>query len=122
MMGRPYKYFEQPEFYCKCNKCAGGGVSSELISMLDKARGIAGVPFRVTSGYRCEDHNRRVGGVGTSSHTLGLAVDIACGRSDSRWKIVDALIEAGFSRIGIASGFIHVDVDPKKPAEVMWVY
>jgi hypothetical protein len=37
-------------------------------------------------------------------------------------KLVCALFDAGFGRIGIAKTFIHVDVDPDKPFDVMWVY
>jgi len=35
---------------------------------------------------------------------------------------VNALLKAGFTRIGIASSFVHVDCDPTKPAQVIWTY
>jgi hypothetical protein len=31
-------------------------------------------------------------------------------------------MEAGFNRIGISSTFIHVDNDPSKPEDVIWLY
>jgi hypothetical protein len=31
-------------------------------------------------------------------------------------------MEAGFNRIGIAPTFIHVDNDPSKPEDVIWLY
>jgi len=93
-----------------------------FLLMIDYARGVAGVPFKITSGYRCQQHNAMVGGVSSSSHTRGWAADIACDTSRERFAIVNGLIEAGFTRIGIADTFIHVDCDPAKPEEVMWVY
>ena len=37
-------------------------------------------------------------------------------------KIVQALLTAGFTRIGIASTFIHADDDPSKPQNLIWTY
>jgi uncharacterized protein YcbK (DUF882 family) len=80
------------------------------------------VPFKINSGYRTAGHNRKVGGVKASSHTLGLAADIHCTDSRNRAHIVSALMEVGFNRIGIAPTFIHVDNDPSKPEDVIWLY
>ena len=52
----------------------------------------------------------------------GLAADIACSASLDRFTIVDALIDAGFNRLGIAKSFIHVDSDPDKAPYVIWTY
>lgn len=40
-------------------------------NLLDKAREELAMPITVTSGYRSEAVNRRVGGVATSQHTKG---------------------------------------------------
>jgi hypothetical protein len=37
-------------------------------------------------------------------------------------RIVRALLGAGFTRVGIARTFVHVDADPDLPPEVVWVY
>jgi hypothetical protein len=42
--------------------------------------------------------------------------------SRERFLIVSACIVAGFTRIGVGSGFIHVDDDPGKPPKVLWLY
>jgi len=94
----------------------------EFLSLIDDARGIAGVPFRITSGYRRPSHNRIVGGVEDSSHVKGCAADIYTPDSRHRWLILDALIKVGFNRIGIANSFIHVDNDPEKTENVIWTY
>lgn len=114
------KYFDIEEF--SCFHCGDNQMVEEFLLMLDDARGFAGVPFKITSGYRCQQHNANVGGVASSSHTRGYAADIACPTGHHRFKIINGLLEAGFTRIGIASDFIHVDNDPNKPQEVIWTY
>lgn len=45
------------------------------IPNMNKIREFLGVPIKVNSGYRCKELNEKVGGVPTSYHTKGLAVD-----------------------------------------------
>lgn len=115
-------YFSRKELECKC--CGVCLISDELLGRLNHAREIAGIPFIITSGYRCEKHNDEVGGVPTSAHTKGLAVDIAFKNSNQCFKIVRALYDAGFRRIGInfAKSFVHCDVDGSKPQDVLFKY
>ncbi len=115
------KHFKIEEFKCKCG-CGRAEMMPSTLEKLDKAREIAGVPFKITSGYRCEKHNAAVGGKSEGAHTTGYAVDIAASTSPARIEIVSALLEVGFNRIGIAATFIHADDDPMKPPRVMWVY
>lgn len=90
---------------------------------LDHARELADTPFVITSGYRNRDYNATLkGSVSGSAHILGLAVDIAFKSSAQCFAIVNALLEAGFVRIGIGPDFIHVDDDMNKPNPVMWGY
>ncbi|MCO6525035.1 MAG: hypothetical protein J6562_08440, partial [Candidatus Schmidhempelia sp.] len=42
---------------------------------LELVRKALGRPIIITSGYRCQELNAKVGGVATSAHTKGLAVD-----------------------------------------------
>lgn len=123
------RYFRPEEFDCKCKKCKDNGegrgvdmMDDYFLQMLDDARHKAGIPFVITSGYRCPSHNRAVGGVANSAHTKGLAADIACSDERSRGYIIGALYEASFNRIGIHPDFIHVDDDDSKDADVVWLY
>ncbi len=102
---------------CGCNQAA---VSNYLYNKMVQARTSAGIPFNISSWNRCTDYNAIVGGSFDSSHIKGLAVDIYCGTSTERFTILQALILAGFDRIGIYSWGIHVDVDLSKPADVCW--
>ena len=88
---------------------------------LDHARELAGISFKITSGYRTKEHNAEVGGVPNSSHLIGVAADIAVGSGKERYIILNALIKAGFKRLGVAKTFIHCDTDPNKPNSV-WTY
>ena len=99
----------------------GGKMNKEFLFKLDEARMLAGTPFRITSGYRTEAHNSKVKGVKGSSHTKGCAVDIAVNSGLQRSAIVCALAKVGFTRIGIAKTFVHVDLDKEKQNSI-WLY
>lgn len=101
---------------------SGEEMKSSFLRRLDEARELAGVPFKISSGYRTPEHNEAVGGVFNSSHTKGHAADIVIASSEHRYVIVRALIEVGFNRIGIANSFVHVDNDPAKTPNVIWTY
>ena len=116
------KYFKLSEFDSPDLVGSGEAMDKEFLSKLDQARSLCDIPFRITSGYRSEAHNLKVGGVSNSSHIKGLAVDIACTNSAARHIIVSALLKVGLNRIGIADTFIHVDRDPSKVANVIWTY
>lgn len=113
-------HFDLREFACPC--CGGNDIKPELIERLQKARTIAGVPFEITSGWRCKAHNREIKGGAQSSHMAGWAADIACKTSGVYFSVLKSLIQAGFNRIGRGRDYIHVDCDPGKPANVSWPY
>ena len=112
-------YFTDLEMSCPC--CGNVDMDKGFMDRLNAARGIAGIPFVINSAYRCEKHNEFVGGKNFSSHLYGYAADISCLSSLSRYKILKALCAVRFNRIGIYKTFIHVDSDPNKVGEVMWV-
>jgi zinc D-Ala-D-Ala carboxypeptidase len=89
------------------------GLKPELLGPLSQARKAAGVPFRITSGFRPGD---------PLTHGEGLAVDIACADSATRFRIVSSLLDAGFTRLGIYDHHIHADVGqaPRFPQRVIW--
>ena len=60
-----------------------------LISALDKIREQYGKPIIVTSGYRCPELNRAVGGVNSSQHVKGEAADLVGRNDDETRKIFE---------------------------------
>jgi uncharacterized protein YcbK (DUF882 family) len=121
------KYFNFEEFDCPTLEGSGlpttdgGKMNLDFLHKLDEARELAGVPFKITSGYRSPQHNLDVGGRVGSSHIKGIAVDIACVNSHERQKILTALIQVGFKRVGIGKSFLHTDLDTSKP-NAIWLY
>lgn len=114
------KYFTESEF----NRvgCSMSDVRPESLLRLDRARDIAGIPFRLNSAYRSVSFEKSKGRSGKSAHTLGRAFDIACTDNESRYRIVYAAIAAGFCRIGIANTFIHLDDADVLPNPRIWLY
>jgi len=80
------------------------------------------MPLVIHSGCRCTPHNLTVGGKDDSSHLTGLAVDIRALSSPTRFRIIRSALNLGFTRIGIGSSFIHIDIDTTKPSQVFWLY
>jgi hypothetical protein len=118
------KHFKDSDFQCHCNQCGLGidDMNPGSVDRLQVARELAGVHFVLTRAVSCDSHNQKVGGSSTSSHLSGHAFDIACANDAHRWKIIDGLVKAGFTRIGVRKDFIHADDDPAKNQERLWVY
>ena len=106
------------EMACPC--CGVSRMDACFMRKLRKAREIAATSFIITSGYRCEKHNKEVGSA-SNNHTSGHAADIDCRYTPKRMKMLSGLILAGFRRIGIRKDFIHVD-DVEDKVESCWLY
>jgi len=116
------KYFDISEFDSPDEVGSGSRMQPSTLQMLDNAREIAGIPFKINSGFRTKSHNAYIGGAKLSSHLYGYAIDIHCTDSRRRAIILNALSKAGFTRFGIADTFIHTDNDPDKDQNVVWLY
>lgn len=116
------RYFKEAEFRRCSPTCSLQDMKQTTMSKLDTAREIAGIPFVLTSTYRSPEHDRSKGRSGTGAHTLGRAVDIRCNTSKNRFLVVNALLKAGFKRIGIAKTFVHADDSEAHDQEVLWLY
>ena len=115
-------------FECSCG-CGKGfrDMNPDFMIHLDKARERSGVPFNITSGFRCGTYNNKVSSTGFNGpHTLGRAADILADNSRDRYHILRAVIKEGFTRIGIHKDFIHVDTAEKSASKfdpmVTWLY
>jgi zinc D-Ala-D-Ala carboxypeptidase len=96
-----------------------------FLNILDEIRHISGVPMIITSDYRNKKKNKEVGGAPDSAHLYGYAVDVACSNSVARMALINASLECGVTRIGVASNFLHFDIADRyttKPKNVLWVY
>lgn len=112
------EHFNTAEFRCKCGKKHIIKIDSKLIKKLEELYStLKCSKIIVTSGYRCEDHDKAVGGSGSGQHTLGTAADIIC--YDVNGDIISSKIvscvaqDLGFMGIGnINNNYqaIHLDV------------
>ena len=111
-------HFNAKEFRCKCGKTHDTELNPKLVDNLEKLYKVLDCSkIVVTSGYRCPDHDKAVGGNGTGQHTKGNAADIICHGKDgsiiSTKKVACKAQDIGFRGIGnIDSTYtaIHVDV------------
>lgn len=118
----PFKYFTDEEFKRATPSCSLSDMDPEFMHKLDRARHLAGIPFIINSAYRSVEYEKKKGRSGSSRHTLGIAVDIRCYTNNDRFCIVDALLNAGFRRIGIDKKFIHVDDGYPYSSPLIWLY
>lgn len=116
------KFFSEGEFKRCTPSCSLQDMKQDFMFRLDAARQMAGIPFVITSAYRPVSWELSKGRTGTSSHTKGLAIDIRCNTDYNRSKIIKALLDVGFTRIGVAKTYIHVDLDKEKNQNRIWVY
>ena len=120
-MSKLSENFDSSEFKCKC--CGGlpkGGMNPKLIELLQELRNKLGKSISITSGYRCEHHNHKVGGAKHSQHVLGTAADIRVAGMNAHE--VHDYIASHFNQrckgLGKYKNFTHVDV--REGASARW--
>jgi len=116
-MAAAWPNFVEEEVACRCG--CGALPDPEIMDVLQSIRNTIGRPLQVSSGARCQKHDKAVGGRG--NHTTGFAVDIL---ADSRLKylIVREALGEGVTRIGVGKDFVHLDLVTPKPQYVLWTY
>jgi uncharacterized protein YcbK (DUF882 family) len=120
-----YKYFSERELRCKCG-CGRADMDPDFMGdFLIPLRERYGGPVILSSAFRCPEYNAKVSFTGYDGpHTTGKAVDIKVTSGWHRNAIIRLAMELGCRRIGVAGGFVHVDLceDPRFPKDVIWVY
>lgn len=109
--GASTAHFNQVEF--KCNHCGslGGGIKTSLLLRLEALRvKLGNRAIRITSGYRCETYNSRIGGETNSYHSKRLAADIVVLGVLPSVVANNAETIFGDGGLGRYSSFTHVDV------------
>lgn len=114
------KNFKVREFACK-DGSDKLWIDCELVTLLQCVRNTFDKPVIITSAYRTETHNKKVGGAKNSQHLSGKAVDFYI-KGVSLAKIKDVLETIIPNRGGIIvynkKGFIHVDTRDTRYREV----
>ena len=70
-------------------------------------------PITITSGYRCKELNKAVGGVATSQHQNGCAADFVVGSAEENRQLFDKIKSSGsvpFDQLILEpkAGWIHI--------------
>lgn len=126
--------FQEWEFKCPCCGSVGNGIYKSLVMALQDLRNETGKPIGISSGYRCSNFNKQVGGDTNSAHLLGGAADFyfedsSLGDQNYRVAIVNKLkkipqyhwcycnVNGNYPNMGSA---IHLDtlpIDYKEPVK-----
>lgn len=105
--------FSLGEAHCKCkyDDCIFTLIDSELVKQLQKLRTAIGVPISINCLFRCQKHNKDVGGVPKSQHLMGCGADISCSEIPlDKLHQHCCLIFNGVIRYDT---FLHVDMRPQ---------
>lgn len=102
--------FKVSEFACKDGSDTVF-ISPGLVAVLQKIRDHFAKPVIITSAYRNDAYNKKVGGTDYSQHKYGMAADIyISGISPATIAEFVETIMPNTGGIGIYSSFVHVDV------------
>lgn len=112
------QYFNVSDFDCR--ETGENKMDSKFLKKLDMLRQVCGFPFYITSGYRSPSHSAEKLKSKPGTHTQGIAADIAVQGGSQRMQIVRHATALGFTGIGVAKGFVHVDIRETTP--VCWCY
>ena len=117
------------ELTCKCG-CGTTEMDKDFMIRLERIREEwykqSNKVLKVSSGYRCKSHNRRVSKYaakdGSGPHTLGKAIDITISGKDATrlYKIA----KKHMTGIGISRNYIHIDslTSEEAPRPTVWRY
>lgn len=108
------EYFDRVEFKCKCGKCGGfpAEPQEKLVRVADRVRNHFNKPITVTSGVRCAEHNKKVGGVANSRHLKGKAMDFSVSGMSASMVLpyVKSLPDVRYA-YAIDSNHVHMDIE-----------
>ena len=111
--------FKSSEFDCHGSGCCSTTkVDEQLVTYLQKIRDHFGKSVNVSSGYRCETHNKNVGGATGSRHAKGQAADIyingVAPAEIAKYAESIGILGIGLYETDKDGHFVHVDTRPNK--------
>lgn len=117
-MGDLSEHFDKCEFRCKCGKNHEYNIDPELINKLERMHEIMNASaIIITSGFRCPEYSKSIGGFFNDAHTKGIAADIMVQRKATGTPyynsndVAECAERVGFTGIGIIDNFaVHVDI------------
>ena len=113
-----YPNFSEAELRCReTGECA---MEPSFMARLQRLRRELGA-MHITSGFRSVKHSAERVKPQPGTHTMGRAVDIAA-NGQFQYRILRLAPSLGFTGIGIAKTFIHLDDWDGGPRPNVWSY
>lgn len=115
-------FLHSSEIHCKCNRneCHYTLLGQATADSFFNVRRSFGKPLYLNSFFRCQKHNSSedVGGVDTSSHTTGLALDIRTTEFTKAQKArLVKICKKYFDYVKVYDHFIHCQLNPEQDLE-----
>lgn len=88
---------------------------------MGRVRDLLGCPIFISSGYRCTDLNKAIGGAANSQHVQGLAADFTCPAFGTPLAVCHRLVQLGvnFDQLLMEGTWTHVSFTANPRREVM---
>lgn len=86
-----------------------------LANGLELVRSLLKNPIFISSGYRCLELNRKIGGSPTSDHVFGYAADFTCNKFGTPSEIVRAIMNSPikYDQLIDEGTWVHLSISPK---------
>ncbi len=99
------------------NNVGGQSVDLKALQALNNIRKDTKKRWKINSGYRPAEYNRKVGGASSSLHIKGIAFDVVVPMKH-RERFYRAAKAHGFTGFGWGNSIVHIDMGPKR----WWTY
>lgn len=110
------KNFNSYEFRCGLGSpcaCSTILIDDKLVEYLQKIRDHFGKSITITSAYRCDSYNKRIGGATGSYHSRGMACDIVVDgitpREVAKYAESIGILGIGLYETALDGHFVHID-------------
>lgn len=94
----------------------------DTAQQMERVRDVLGqLPIHVNSGYRSVELNRAIGGVPTSAHCRGYAVDFVCPQYGTPLAVATSIASSGirFDQLILEYGWVHISFDPQMRGQIL---
>ena len=98
---------------------------ARLAAGLEEVQALLGGPLDISSGYRCAELNRAVGGSARSQHVQGMAADFTCPRFGAPLAVAAAIQASGIAFDQCILEFnrwVHISFSPAPRGRVLSIY
>ena len=112
-LNRISEHLATQEICCRCG-CGLGRNTHDIdpcvVAYFEIIRSVIKTPLIITSGLRCPDWNKKVGGVPDSIHCAGGALDIKYPTANDKISFLSLCDEVvGMGGVGQYETFVHID-------------